>query len=167
MKEIDKKKVKTDSITDLINNEKNILKRLNHPFIGKFFGSFQTDASLYFVMEYIRGGDLRNFMDHKGKFTEEWTKLYIAELVLALEYLHSNKIIYRDMKPNNIMVDDNLHIKLIDFGLSKIMISEYAGTLCGTPAYIAPEVITSTSYTIAADWWSLVKMLLTLGNTNV
>lgn len=100
-------------------------------------------------------------MRRSFKFSEERAKLYTAELVLALEYLHSKGIIYRDLKPENILLGRDGHIKITDFGLSKILNSENekTHTLCGTPEYLAPEILIGKGHTIAVDWWSLVIMI--------
>jgi serine/threonine protein kinase len=96
------------------------------------------------------------------RFDEKTAKFYAAEILLAIEYLHRRSIIYRDLKPENILLDGEGHVKITDFGLSKILYSSNQKTysLCGTPEYMAPEVITGGGYTQAADWFSFVRAFL-------
>lgn len=157
MKTICKRNLKLLKRRDIIKSEKEILKILKHPFIGRFYYSFQTDTKLYLILEYIKGGTLLDFINRKGKLTEEWARLYSAEIILAIEYLHQNSIIYRDLKATNVMLDENNHVKLVDFGLAKIMAGEKASTFCGTLIYAPPEVMSKKSYTTSADWWALVS----------
>ena len=167
MKVIYKKKLKFDKRKKFIINEKKIMIAIEHPFIGKFYYSFQSATKLYFILEYISGGDLRKMMTRKGIFNEQWTRFYAAELVIALEYLHKKGIIYRDLKAGNIIVNDKGHLKLIDFGLARFLDNNKAYTMCGTPSYIAPEVIINDNYTAAADWWSLVYGIIIIGSINI
>jgi len=156
MKVIEKKKLTYQKYKQSIINEKEVMKKLKHPFIAKLYYSFQTRTKLYFILEYITGGNLSQYIKLKNELTEDQARLYSAEIILALEYLHKNSIIYRDLKATNVMLDDKGHVKLVDFGLAKVMINQKAFTLCGTMTCIAPEVISKTSYTTAADWWTLV-----------
>ena len=121
--------------------------------------AFQDDTNLYLVSEFMQGGDMFFHM-HDGQiiiFNNEKTKFYMIELVLALEFLHKNNMVYRDLKPENILLDSLGHVKLTDFGLSKILEDEEdkAFTLCGTPQYLAPEVLLRQGYDKMVDWWSL------------
>lgn len=159
MKVIRKKILKKQKLKQSIINEKEVMKRLRHPFIARFYYSFQTKAKLYFILEYVPGGDLSRLIKRRGKLTEDLTRLYAAEITLALEYLHKNSIIYRDLKSTNVMLDEKNHVKLVDFGLARVMANNTASTLCGTMTNIAPEVIATTCYTAAADWWTLVGFL--------
>jgi serine/threonine protein kinase SCH9 len=151
--------------------ERNILVRTaktSSPFIVSLKFSFQTPTDLYLVTDYMSGGELFWHLQREGKFSEERAKFYIAELVLALENLHSKGIVYRDMKPENILLDVNGHVALCDFGLSKANLreSDTTNTFCGTTEYLAPEVlldeqgtpvydITYSGYTKLVDFWSL------------
>ncbi len=144
-------------------DERDVLKEINNPFTAKFYYSFQNDTKLYFVIEYIEGGDLLQLLIAKGKFSEDWTRFYAAELVLALEHLHSRGIVYRDLKGNNIMLERDGHIKVVDFGLAKFLNQARANTICGTPNYIAPEVLAGRGYTKTVDWWSLVRSRIATG----
>ena len=107
-------------------------------------------------MEFLRGGELFQHLKNARRFTEERTKFYIAEIILAMEYLHSKDIIYRDLKPENILLDDEGHVCLTDFGLAKyIGNNSKAMTFVGTPEYLAPEIISGIGHGKQADWWSL------------
>lgn len=144
--------------------ERYVLEHVVSPFIIKMYCAFSNRRKLFFVMDFMLGGELYRVLKTKGRIDEFTSTLYGAELVLALESLHSADIIYRDMKPENIMLDEKGHIRLIDFGLAKTGIagSGEAGdtkTLCGTPEYLAPEIIKRTGYGKAADWWALGSIL--------
>ncbi|KAJ3387359.1 hypothetical protein HDU92_001993 [Lobulomyces angularis] len=138
-----------------INNEKQILKEISFPFIVDLICTFQDEKSLFMLEEYVVGGEIFSHLRRAGKFTNDITKFYIAEIVLAIEYLHSLKIIHRDLKPENLLIDRNGHVKITDFGFAKKLIDNRTWTLCGTPEYIAPEIITSSGHDTAVDWWAL------------
>ena len=152
-----KKKMINTQIQNNINTEKAILTNLNHPFIMKLNYAFQTQKSLYLITPFMHGGEL-NYHIYKEKnnyFTEEKTKFYAAQIIIALNHLHENRCIYRDLKPENILIDMDGNIKLTDFGLSKICDAFpcKAKTLCGTPEYFAPEILFENEYGIEVDWW--------------
>ena len=139
--------------------ERDLMVKINCPFIVNIKSAFQDIAKLYIVSEFMQGGDMFYHM-HDGKiiiFNNDKTRYYIMELVLALEFLHKNNMVYRDLKPENILLDAKGHIKLTDFGLSKILETESdkAFTICGTPQYLAPEILQKKGYNKAVDWWSL------------
>lgn len=136
------------------NDERRMLKLVEHPFLIRMWGTFQDSRNLFMVMDYIEGGELFSLLRKSQKFPNPVAKFYAAEVILALEYLHSHNIIYRDLKPENILLDRNGHIKLTDFGFAK-EVQTVTWTLCGTPDYIAPEVITTKPYNKSVDWWSL------------
>lgn len=140
-----------------IKTEKHVLKTLKHPFITSLVYSFQTKDLLCFVMEYVCGGDLFFHLTREGKFTEEKSKFYTAEISFAIGYLHENGIIYRDLKLENVLVDSFGHIKLADFGLCKMNMyrESKTKTFCGTIEYLAPEILKNNGYTCAVDWWAL------------
>ena len=126
------------------------------PFIIGLKFSFQTPADLYLVTDYMSGGELFWHLQKEGRFSEDRAKFYIAELILALEYLHDNDIVYRDLKPENILLDANGNIALCDFGLSKADLKDRTNTFCGTTEYLAPELLLDeTGYTKMVDFWSL------------
>ena len=139
--------------------ERNMLQKTKHPFIVHLNYAFQTDNKIYLVMEYLPGGDIYHLLKKNLKFTEETACFYIAEVILALDYLHKEmNLIYRDLKPENILLSDNGHIKLTDFGLSK-QTDGKTYTFAGTPEYLAPEIILDTGQTKAIDWWSVGILL--------
>ncbi|KAF2324543.1 hypothetical protein GH714_015151 [Hevea brasiliensis] len=171
--------------------ERNILITVRNPFVVRFFYSFTCSDNLYLVMEYLNGGDLYSLLRKVGCLEEDVARIYIAELVLALEYLHSLGIVHRDLKPDNILIAHDGHIKLTDFGLSKIGLInstiELSGpemdrnkvsgahsphtqqaedrsrhSAVGTPDYLAPEILLGTEHGYAADWWSAGIILFEL-----
>jgi len=134
--------------------ERNILADVEHPFIVKLHYAFQTEGKLYLILDFLRGGDLFTRLSKEIMFTEEDVKFYLAELALALEHLHSLGIIYRDLKPENLLLDSDGHIAVTDFGLSKENLEDKAYSFCGTVEYMAPEVVSRKGHSFAADWWS-------------
>ena len=157
MKKLDKPFIKRNQQEQHIINERILLSKVNYPFLVKLYCAFQDQEHLYFVMEFIQGGELFFHLHREIRFDDEKTRFYIAELILVLNFLHKNKIIYRDIKPENILLDSDGHIKLTDFGLSRLCSGsdEKAYTICGTPYYIAPEVLEKNGYNNTVDWWSL------------
>jgi len=139
---------------------------LQHPFLMKLRFAFQTASKLYLVLDYYCGGELFFHLKRRRKFTEAESKLFIAEVALALGYLHSLDIIYRDLKPENILLHESGHICLTDFGLSKDVepVSMEAYTFCGTPDYLAPEIVKKMGHGKAVDWWSLGILCFELCN---
>ncbi|KAJ2888485.1 cAMP-dependent protein kinase catalytic subunit [Coemansia asiatica] len=137
-----------------INNEKNILEVARHPFIVRLECTMQNERNLYMLMEYVPGGELFSHLRRAGRFPDDVARFYAAEIVLALDYLHGKKIIWRDTKPENILLDERGHVKLTDFGFAK-RVEERTWTLCGTPEYLAPEIIQSKGHGKAVDWWAL------------
>jgi len=127
----------------------------------KLHYSFQTPDKLYLVMDFINGGELFFHLQSERKFSNDRARFYTAEIVLGLEHLHANGIIYRDLKPENLLLDSAGHIKMTDFGLSKegLTTDERTNTFCGTPEYLAPEVLEGKEYNKAVDWWSLGTLI--------
>uniref|UniRef100_A0A8C1T642 protein kinase C n=1 Tax=Cyprinus carpio TaxID=7962 RepID=A0A8C1T642_CYPCA len=139
--------------------EKRIFETVNsaqHPFLVNLFACFQTPEHVCFVMEYTAGGDLMMHI-HADVFTEPRAVFYAACVVLGLQFLHDNKIVYRDLKLDNLLLDTEGYVKIADFGLCKegMGFGDRTSTFCGTPEFLAPEVLTDTSYTRAVDWWGL------------
>ncbi|CAK71368.1 unnamed protein product (macronuclear) [Paramecium tetraurelia] len=136
--------------------ERNILQNCHHPFIIKLEYAFQNETKLYFCLQYCPGGELYNLLVQKSKLTEEQAKFYASQIVLAFQYLHEQDIIYRDLKPENVLIDSEGYIKLTDFGFSKQGIQGNFGahSKCGTAEYLAPELLVG-NHGKAADWWTL------------
>uniref|UniRef100_A0A8C2JC52 Serine/threonine-protein kinase Sgk1 n=1 Tax=Cyprinus carpio TaxID=7962 RepID=A0A8C2JC52_CYPCA len=142
--------------------ERNVLlKNVKHPFLVGLHYSFQTTDKLYFVLDFVNGGELFFHLQKERTFPEPRAKFYIAEMACALGYLHSLNIVYRDLKPENILLDSQGHIVLTDFGLCKEGISQAdtTTTFCGTPEYLAPEVLRKQPYDNTVDWWCLGSVL--------
>jgi serine/threonine protein kinase len=144
------------------NTERSVLGYVRHPFIVGMNMAFQSRDKLYFVLDYCAGGELFFHLGKLGKFPETRAQFYAAEITLALKYVHSLGIIYRDLKPENVLLDAQGHIRLTDFGLSKEGISSSssgANSFCGTPEYLAPEILNRQGHGRAVDWWSLGALL--------
>ncbi|KIK96623.1 hypothetical protein PAXRUDRAFT_825768 [Paxillus rubicundulus Ve08.2h10] len=141
--------------------ERTVLALVNNPFIVPLKFSFQNPDKLYLVMSFVNGGELFYHLQREGKFDQDRSRFYAAELLCALEHLHSFNVVYRDLKPENILLDYTGHIALCDFGLCKLNMSETekTNTFCGTPEYIAPELLESQGYTKTVDWWTLGVLL--------
>lgn len=137
--------------------ERSVLGFVNHPFIVGLHFAFQTQSSLYFVLDYCAGGELFHHLQKRKRFSEDTTRFFTAQLVLALSYLHTRGVVYRDLKPENILLSENGYIRIADFGLSKENMKQTEGStsFCGTPEYLAPEIINGTGHGTAVDWWSL------------
>lgn len=141
--------------------ERKILQKMDHPFIVSLQFGFQTENKLYMVLDYFTGGELFYHLKNGGKFGETRAKFYAAEIALAIQCLHDHDYIYRDLKPENVLLDEDGHIRLTDFGLSKDGVDDggVTHTFCGTPEYLAPEIIKGAGYGKIVDWWSLGTLL--------
>jgi len=137
-----------------IKNEKDILAEVVHPFIVVLYHHFQDERNLYMLLEYIIGGELFTHLRKAGKFSNDHTRFYAAQIVMALQYLHVDNVVYRDLKPENLLLDLTGYIKITDFGFAK-HVEDRTWTLCGTPEYLAPEIIQSKGHGKAVDWWAL------------
>lgn len=151
-------------LIDMTKSERAILESVNrHPFVVKLFYAFQDHAKLYLILEYAQGGELFHHLAQERMFTEEVSAFYMAEMVLALDHLHRNLgVVYRDLKPENCLLDSEGHLLLTDFGLSKVAVTdeESGEAKCdsmgvGTIDYMAPEIVQGKTYDAAVDWWSL------------
>lgn len=132
------------------------MERINHPFVTGLHCAFQTKEKLYFVLDYCPGGELFFYIQHFQSFPENIAKFYASNILLGLEVLHENHIVYRDLKPENVLIDKDGYAKITDFGLSKenIQGNKQATSFCGTPEYLAPETLFRTGTGKASDWWS-------------
>lgn len=137
-----------------VKNEKNILQEIRHPFIVSLRWHYRDSACLYMLLDYVCGGELFSYLRNAGRFCTSTANFYTAEIVLALEYLHSQSVVYRDLKPENLLLDRDGHLKITDFGFAK-KLTDRTWTLCGTPEYLAPEIIQSKGHNKAVDWWAL------------
>uniref|UniRef100_H2Z683 non-specific serine/threonine protein kinase n=1 Tax=Ciona savignyi TaxID=51511 RepID=H2Z683_CIOSA len=150
--------VAKDEVTHTL-TENRVLQQTKHPFFNVSLKySFQTTDYLCFVMEYVNGGEIFFHLSRDRVFSEERAKFYGAEIILALDYLHQQEVIYRDLKLENLLLDSDGHIKITDFGLCKeeIRFGTTTKTFCGTPEYLAPEVVLEDNdYGRSVDWWGL------------
>ena len=142
---------------DNINNEKNILSKINHPFIVNMHFSFQDYDNLYLIMDYLSGGDLRFHLSHRKSslFTEAQTKFFLSNIIISLEFIHSKKIIHRDVKPENLLLDINGYLRLTDFGIAVYSNKENSQESNGTEGYVAPEVLMQQGYNYSSDYFAL------------
>lgn len=154
LKKMSISKIVSKRQTNHVFSEKKILASLEHPFIVTMYFSKCDGKKLYMLFEYIPGGEMFSYLRNVGRFSNTTSRFYTCEVVIALEYLHSKNIAYRDLKPENLMLTKDGHVKLTDFGFAKV-IHDRTYTLCGTPEYLAPEVIDDKGYDTAVDWWSL------------
>jgi serine/threonine protein kinase len=138
-------------------SERSILESVKHPYIVRLFYALQDHHKLYLLLEYAQGGELFTHLASERMFSEDVTAFYVAEMTLALNHLHSNVgVVYRDLKPENCLLDSEGHLVLTDFGLSKVAEDgSTCNSLLGTPEYMAPEILQGKEYDYAVDWWSL------------
>ncbi|OIR58006.1 MAG: AGC/PKA protein kinase [Amphiamblys sp. WSBS2006] len=134
--------------------EREILLGNTHPFMVRGYSTLQCRANLYIVMEYVPGGELFDLLGRVTMLPSFAVMFYAAEIILLFSFLHSRSLVYRDLKPENILFDADGHIKVVDFGFSK-RVTEMTYTLCGTPEYLAPELILSKGYGKSIDWYML------------
>ncbi|OMJ90834.1 hypothetical protein SteCoe_6701 [Stentor coeruleus] len=154
LKSVTRQKVSAYELYENLNTERNILMKIDHLMIVKLVRTYKDNLRIYFLMEFIRGIDLFDLQSKLSLIPEDDCQFFVACIVLILEFLHKNDIIYRDLKPENLLVDEEGYIKTIDFGSAKIVKGKTYTSL-GTPHYMAPEIMTGVGYTNSIDWWSL------------
>jgi len=144
--------------------ERRIIQGIKNPFLTNLEFAFQTNEKLYMVMDYMGGGELFFWLKKHRRFSQNRARLYTAEILLGLKELHDRDIVYRDLKPENLLLDLEGHIRLTDFGLSKEAVTGAGAkggtrTFCGTPEYLAPEILENKGHGKAVDWWSMGTLL--------
>ena len=150
-----KRAIVDNGLQEHVLNEMRVMRKIDHPYIAKLLVALQDNKYIYFVLELLLGGELFTHLRNKGKLSEKSAQFYAATVVYAFSTLHAKKIAYRDLKPENLVMDTTGYIKLVDFGLAKQLISGKTWTLCGTPDYLAPEIILNEGHDLAVDYWAL------------
>lgn len=160
MKVVRKDKIVEKNHAEYMKAERDILTKIDHPFVVQLRYSFQTKYRLYLVLDFVNGGHLFFQLYHHGLFREDLARVYAAEIVSAVSHLHANGIMHRDLKPENILLDVDGHALLTDFGLAKEFDENArSNSLCGTVEYMSPEIILGKGHDKAADWWSVGILL--------
>ncbi|XP_046850599.1 protein kinase C iota type-like isoform X2 [Xenia sp. Carnegie-2017] len=162
MKIVKKELVNDDEDIDWVQTEKHVFEQAsNHPFLVGLHSCFQTESRLFFVIEFVAGGDLMFHMQNQRRLPEDHARFYSAEIACALNFLHERGIIYRDLKLDNVLLDKDGHIRLTDYGMCKegLRPGDTTSTFCGTPNYIAPEVLRGEDYGLSVDWWATGVLL--------
>ena len=139
-------------------NELDILEEISHPSIISCLGFTQDEKYLYLAFEFIPGGDLFNLLKIENNFLIDKAQFYAGQIVFVFEYLHSKNIVYRNLKPENILINKNGYIKIADFQFAKV-VTDRTYTMCGTPGYLAPEIILNRGHGLSVDWWTLGVLL--------
>ncbi|KAL4103056.1 hypothetical protein PRIC1_006793 [Phytophthora ramorum] len=150
-----------NNLKEHVLNEKRVMLALDHPFILKLYTTFKDRTHLYFLVELALGGELFTYLRRRDHFEEPIARFYIASVVLVFQHMHSKSIVYRDLKPENILLDNEGFMKLADFGLAKL-VTDRTWTLCGTPDYLAPEIILNKGHDKAVDYWALGILIFEL-----
>uniref|UniRef100_A0A453I5G7 non-specific serine/threonine protein kinase n=1 Tax=Aegilops tauschii subsp. strangulata TaxID=200361 RepID=A0A453I5G7_AEGTS len=160
MKVMRKDKILEKNHAEYMKAERDILTKVDHPFVVQLRYSFQTKYRLYLVLDFVNGGHLFFQLYQQGLFREELARIYTAEIVSAVAHLHANGIMHRDLKPENILLDAHGHAMLTDFGLAKEFDENTrSNSMCGTVEYMAPEIVQGRGHDKAADWWSVGILL--------
>lgn len=156
VKVVERRKFKTPQDETLARREIDALRRLRHPNVVHFLDVHETPEAIYLVMEYATGGDMLQYVRTRGRLAEGEARMYVRQLLDALEYVHQNNIVHRDLKPENVLLDDRHHVKLTDFGFCHTDHRKYMNTFCGSHDYAPPEMFLGDEYSgIAVDIWSL------------
>jgi serine/threonine protein kinase len=155
MKTLPKKRIIKENLTRYALTERNVLSTISHPFIVKLRYAFQNTKTLFLIMDYLPGGDLGRYLQDEGQISETKARIYAAEITLAISELHQRDIIFRDLKPENVLLDKDGHAMLSDFGLSKenVLLENQERSFCGSVAYLAPEMLKKTGHGKAMDWY--------------
>ncbi|TMW58496.1 hypothetical protein Poli38472_010055 [Pythium oligandrum] len=156
-----KSRIVENNLKEHVLNEKRVMLSLDHPFILKLYSTYQDKKYLYLLLELALGGELFTYLRRKDRFEEPVARFYIASVVLVFQHMHAKSIAYRDLKPENILLDNEGYMKLADFGLAKL-VTDRTFTLCGTPDYLAPELIFSKGHDKAVDYWALGVLIYEL-----
>jgi len=161
IKALKKRSITSSTICEIMAEKEAFMLTSGHPFITTMYCCLQNTEHLFFVMEYMSGGNLKEQLDKVEFFSEKRTKFYAAEIVLAVQFLHQHGILHRDLKLENVLVDSDGHCKITDFGLSKLGLFRHCKTRtrCGTPLYMAPEIIKNLPYGQGVDWWAVGVMI--------
>lgn len=160
MKQLNKSEVIKNKQVDHLKNEISILASLDHPSLVRFFGFAQSEYHFNIFLEMVQGGELFHYLRENGRLSYPEAVFYASQVVLMLEYLHSKCVVYRDLKPENLLIDFDGYLKLTDFGFAKMLPPGHKTyTLCGTPEYIAPEILGNKGHDKSVDWWTFGVML--------
>ena len=155
LKCVSKEKIIEKKQQHKIKREEDIMKSLVHPFIARCYNVSEDARGKYFCMEALCGGELCELLYFEDKFSEDWSMFYSASVLAAFAHMHERKVAYRDLKPENLVLDNAGYVKIVDFGLAKVIKNGQTYTFCGTPDYLAPEVILSEGHDWAVDYWGL------------
>lgn len=160
----DLKLIEENNMMEHIRSEQKIMEELNHPFIIKFYGELVDSHFTYFLLELLQGGEIFRLLLENIRFPESWSRFYSGVVLLAFSEIHINNFVYRDLKPENLVLDAKGYPKIVDFGLAKKLEGGKTWTLCGTPDYMPPEVILNEGHDSAADYWSVGILLFEFCN---
>ena len=166
MKVLEKQKVVKQKQVEHAIQEKKVLQSVKFPFLIKLKFAFKDNSNLFMVLEYVEGGEMFSHLSKVGAFSEKQAKFFATQIILAFEYMHNLDLIHRDLKPENVLIDSDGYAKLTDFGFAK-RVKGRTWTLCGTPEYIAPEILLNRGYGKSVDWWATGVFIyeLTAGHT--